>query len=264
MLVIQGPQGIGKTTLFRKLAVRSDWLAEGVTLDMKNKDYIIQAVGVWIAELGELESTLKKEQASLKAFITQKMDRIRAPYAREATDRPRRTSFGATVNQEAFLRDETGARRFWVVPVEDMDTDELNRLPPEWFVQLWAEVYLWWWESPQGFRLSRTEREHLNQLNQQYQEALPGEEEIRQALDFDLPVEAWKEFSAAQFIRRCGRCLCRLLQYWHSFPQHYRQCAGVVFRPAVHRFDGGGGYLRRPQQAALCGVRLFRHQRPGG
>lgn len=201
VLVIQGPQGIGKTTLFRKLAVRSDWLAEGVTLDMKNKDYIIQAVGVWIAELGELESTLKKEQASLKAFITQKMDRIRAPYAREATDRPRRTSFGATVNQEAFLRDETGARRFWVVPVEDMDTDELNRLPPEWFVQLWAEVYLWWWESPQGFRLSRTEREHLNQLNQQYQEALPGEEEIRQALDFDLPVEAWKEFSAAQFTK---------------------------------------------------------------
>ena len=99
------------------------------------------------------------------------------------------------------MRDETGARRFWVVPVEDMDTDELNRLPPEWFVQLWAEVYLWWWESPQGFRLSRTEREHLNQLNQRYQEALPGEEEIRQALDFDLPLEAWKEFSAAQFTK---------------------------------------------------------------
>lgn len=201
VLVIQGPQGIGKTTLFRKLAVRSDWLAEGVTLDMKNKDSIIQAVGVWIAELGELESTLKKEQTSLKAFITQKVDRIRAPYAREATDKPRRTSFGATVNQEAFLRDETGARRFWVVPVEDIDTDGLNRLPLEWFIQLWAEVYLWWWESPQGFRLSRTEREHLNQLNQQYQEALPGEEEIRQALDFDLPLETWKEFSATQFTK---------------------------------------------------------------
>ena len=221
VLVIQGPQGIGKTTLFRKLAVRSDWLAEGVTLDMKNKDYIIQAVGVWIAELGELESTLKKEQASLKAFITQKVDRIRAPYAREATDKPRRTSFGATVNQEAFLRDETGARRFWVVPVEDMDTDEINRFPPEWFVQLWAEVYLWWWENPQGFRLSRTEREHLNQLNQQYQEALPGEEEVRQMLDFDLPTEAWKEFSASQFVklflygegittRQAGRVLAKL------------------------------------------------------
>lgn len=198
VLVIQGPQGIGKTTLFRKLAVRSDWLAEGVTLDMKNKDYIIQAVGVWIAELGELESTLKKEQASLKAFITQKVDRIRAPYAREATDKPRRTSFGATVNQSAFLKDDTGARRFWVVPVEDMDTDELNRLPPEWFIQLWAEVYLWWWESPQGFRLSRTEREHLNQLNQQYQEAQPAEEEIRLAMDWELPMEQWGRFSPSE------------------------------------------------------------------
>lgn len=254
VLVIQGPQGIGKTTLFRKLAVRSDWLAEGVTLDMKNKDYIIQAVGVWIAELGELESTLKKEQASLKAFITQKMDRIRAPYAREATDRPRRTSFGATVNQEAFLRDETGARRFWVVPVEDMDTDELNRLPPEWFVQLWAEVYLWWRESPQGFRLSRTEREHLNQLNQQYQEALPGEEEIRQALDFDLPVEAWKEFSATQFTklflygenitsRQTGRVLAGLAREDNRITKRIVRGCAVYLVPAkiIGPNNAGGG-----------------------
>lgn len=198
VLTIQGDQGIGKTMLFRKLAVKPEWFAEGVTLDMKNKDSIIQATGVWIAELGELESTLKKEQTSLKSFITQKVDSIRAPYAAEKVDRPRHTSFGATVNPERFLKDDTGDRRFWVVPVHRIDLDKLLELPPDWFAQLWEEVYIWWMRDPQGFRLSCMEREHLNELNQQFREMLPGEEEVRLALDWDLPREQWRTLTASQ------------------------------------------------------------------
>lgn len=204
VLTLQGDQGIGKTMLFRKLAVKPEWFAEGVTLDMKSKDSILQATGVWVAELGELESTLKKEQTSLKSFITQKVDSIRAPYAAEATDRPRHTSFGATVNPSNFLKDDTGDRRFWVVPVKDVDLDSLLELEPEWFAQLWAEVYIWWMRDPQGFRLSRMEREHLNELNQQYREMLPGEEEIRLALDWDLPPEQWRELTPTQIRQEVG------------------------------------------------------------
>lgn len=202
VLVIQGPQGIGKTTLFRRLALKSEWLAEGVTLDMKNKDTIIRATSVWITELGELESTLKKDQSSLKSFITQKVDSIRAPYAAESEDRPRHTSFGATVNQAQFLKDETGDRRFFVVPLEGIDLDALLKLPDTWFIQLWAEVYLWWWESPNGFRLSCVEREHLNELNRQHREMLPGEEEIRLALNWDLPLEQWGKFTSTDIRRQ--------------------------------------------------------------
>lgn len=198
VLVLQGPQGIGKTTLFRRLAIKPEWLAEGVTLDMKNKDSIIRATGVWITELGELESTLKKEQSSLKSFITQTVDSIRAPYAAESEDRPRRTSFGATVNQARFLKDETGDRRFFVIPLESIDLDKLLKLPVDWFIQLWAEVE-WWWElDSQGFRLSPVEREHLNGLNQQHREMLPGEEEIRMALDWGLPREQWRALTSSQ------------------------------------------------------------------
>lgn len=202
VLTLQGDQGIGKTMLFRKLAVKPEWFAEGITLDMKNKDSIIQATGVWIAELGELESTLKKEQASLKSFITQKVDSIRAPYASEKVDRPRHTSFGATVNPIQFLKDDTGDRRFWVVPVESIDLDKLLKLEPEWFAQLWAEVYIWWMRNPQGFRLSYLEREHLNELNQQFREMLPGEMELREAFDYDLPLERWEFYTPTALMQQ--------------------------------------------------------------
>lgn len=202
VLVLQGEQGVGKTELFRRLAIKPDWFSEGVTLDIRNKDHVIRAISAWITELGELDSTLKKEQSGLKAFLTQKVDKIRAPYAAEPTEQPRRTSFGATVNPGRFLKDDTGDRRFFVIPVNGLDTNALYALSREWFIQLWAEVYIWWWESPNGFRLSRVEREHLNELNQQHREMLPGEEEIRLALDWDLPPEQWGRFTSTDIKRQ--------------------------------------------------------------
>lgn len=177
--------------------------------------------GVWIAELGELESTLKKEQTSLKSFITQKVDTIRAPYAAEKVDRPRHTSFGATVNPDRFLKDDTGDRRFWVVPVRRINLDKLLELPPDWVSQLWAEVYIWWMRDPQGFRLSCMELEHLNELNQQFREMLPGEEEIRLTLDWALPPEQWRDYTASDIklkvflgerttVQQIGRVLAKL------------------------------------------------------
>lgn len=205
VLTLQGAQGIGKTTLFRKLAVDQEWLAEGLSLDMRNKDDLLRATSVWIAELGELDSTLKREQTSLKAFITQKVDRIRAPYAREPTTTPRHTSFGATVNKSEFLKDETGDRRFWVVPVSDIDLDTLIGLDETWFRQLWAEVYLLWQATPQGFRLTPVERATLEGLNRAYWEPIKGEEEVRGLLDYDLPLEQWGQFTPWQ--------VCRLLRF---------------------------------------------------
>lgn len=202
VLTIQGAQGIGKTMLLRRLSIKPEWFSEGVTLDLKNKDDVIRAVGVWITELGELDSTLKKEQANLKAFITQKVDKIRAPYAAEAAEHPRRTSFSATVNPEQFLKDDTGDRRFWVIPIDHIDLDQLIDLPIEWFVQLWAEVYLWWQLAPQGFRLSHIERAHLEELNRGHREFLPGEEEILEAFNWDIPLDQWGEFTPATLRNR--------------------------------------------------------------
>lgn len=225
VLTLQGGQGIGKTLFFRRLSVNSEWFAEGVTLDLKNKDHVMTATGAWITELGELDSTLRRDQSSLKAFLTSTEDRIRAPYAREAAFTPRHASFCATVNPDTFLRDETGDRRFWVVPVDHIALHTLLALPTEWFIQLWAEVYGWWQESPQSYHLTPDERLTLDRSNSRYREALPGEEEIRQALNFDLPADQWGEFSSTQLrdtlyslrnngvsVRQVGRALSKLVR----------------------------------------------------
>jgi len=198
VLTLQGPQGAGKTMFFRRLALKNDWFAEGVTLDLRNKDDLMKATGAWITELGELDETLRREQTSLKAFITSPVDRIRVPYARESTITPRRASFCASVNPREFLKDTTGDRRFWVVPVKLVPIQELLALGDEWFIQLWAEVYTLWKANPQGYRLTVEERQKLEQSNRQFREALRGEEEIRQAFNFNLPPGQWAEYSASQ------------------------------------------------------------------
>lgn len=68
ILTLQGKQGIGKTRILSLLALNPEWFADGVVLDMNNKDSIIKATGHWICELGEIEDTLKKEQSSLKGL----------------------------------------------------------------------------------------------------------------------------------------------------------------------------------------------------
>ena len=196
VLVVQSDQGFGKTQLFRRLAIKHEWFSEGVTLDLRNKDSVIRAVSAWITELGELDETLKYGQSGLKAFLTQKVDKIRVPYARESSDMPRRASFCASVNPGVFLKDETGDRRMWVIPVTDINDKLLLALPDEWFMQLWAEAYIWWQQDPQGFRLSRSERQHLNELNRSHREALALEDDIRQALDWDLPHDQWGRFTS--------------------------------------------------------------------
>ena len=130
------------------------------------------------------------------------MDRIRAPYAAEAAEQVRRTSFAATVNPAEFLRDPTGDRRFWVVALEEIDLDSLLALDENWFVQLWAEVYTWWQQDPKAFHLTPTERAHLDELNQEFRESLPGEEELREAFDFDLPRCQWGSISATELKSR--------------------------------------------------------------
>lgn len=197
VLVLQDEQGAGKTLFCSTIAMKADWFAEGVTIDLDKKDTIIQSTGCWIAELGELDSTLKREQSALKAFLTAARDTYRQPYAREATRKPRRTSFCATVNPEEFLNDETGSRRFWVVQTNGIDCERLKSLSAEWTAQLWAQVYEQLYKTdPQGFRLTPEEREQLQRDNEKFSKPLPGEIELRDRLAWGAGVDKWQWCSA--------------------------------------------------------------------
>lgn len=201
-LVLQGPQGCGKTLFFRKMASGGrDWFVEGVSLDFANKDTIIKGTSAWIAELGELDSTLKREQSALKAFITAESDDIRAPYARASVCRLRRTSFCGTVNPEDFLRDETGSRRFWVVPVEKVDVEKLLHLNAETIHQIWLQAYVEWAQAPEGYRISAEERRQLEHDNIRFAAAVQWQGELEDMMDWSLTLDERTKVTAA-FIAR--------------------------------------------------------------
>lgn len=121
VLTIQGPQSIGKTAWVASLipdpALRQRLIKLGHHLDASNKDTLLTAVSHWIVEIGELDSSFKKDIARLKGFITDSSDKIRRPYARGDSEYPRRTVFCASVNDANFLVDHTGNSRWWTIPV---------------------------------------------------------------------------------------------------------------------------------------------------
>jgi len=137
VLVLQGKQGVGKSRWLESLVPDSEWISTGRQLDPGNRDSVQQATGVWICELGELDSTFRKADiAALKAFVTNNKDTYRTAYERREEVHPRRTVYAATINRADFLMDETGNRRYWIVPCQALAPDHGIDLE-----QLWLQVF---------------------------------------------------------------------------------------------------------------------------
>lgn len=190
VLVFQGAQGIGKTSLCNKLGVQGDLVKTGLYVDSNDKDTIIRATSCWIGELGELETTLRSDMARLKGFITADIDRYRAPYGRATLSYPRHTAFIATCNSEEFLADETGSRRFWVIPCkEKFDLQALSAFNAR---QLWKQIECELHQSPYStvyhspfqrtFRLSDDERRELEERNASFNRKVKAQNEIEDIL----------------------------------------------------------------------------------
>ena len=186
ILVFKGKQGIGKTRFFEHLAMLSQYFGEGVCIDPRNKDSIIQATSNWICELGEIGSTLKKDIDSVKAMLTKANDEYRLPYGRTTLKFPRMTSFVGTVNDDKFLIDQTGNRRFATVPIsDDVHIDYNKQIKTFNSLQLWAQVYrIIQEEIAKGatmascFRLDPEMKEELDNRNQEYTKPMKAEDEV--------------------------------------------------------------------------------------
>jgi predicted P-loop ATPase len=134
VLVLEGRQGIGKSTVVRILAgdeFYSDQLGE-----MGSKDASMQLRGIWIMELAELGQLLRAEPAQAKAFFSRQTERFRLPYGRRLAIMPRQCVFIGTINNDTWLGDETGNRRYWPVACNKIKLDDLRRDRD----QLWAEA----------------------------------------------------------------------------------------------------------------------------
>jgi len=203
VLVLVGDQGTGKTKGLRKLLPRPlrKYYKEGQVLNLHDKDSVKRVVSCWICELGELEATFRKNDiATKKAFLSQEIDEIRAPYAPKSSRLDRRTSFVGTVNDESFLADETGNRRF--VPVR-LGKLTIN-LDDEAIDQHWAEA---WHRYVKGEQWWPTEEEQglLDANAEKFRVRSDIEEAIERDYQWGKPPESFeKRLTASQILKGLG------------------------------------------------------------
>lgn len=140
MLVLNGEQGIGKSTFIANLGM--EWYSDSLNLsDMNDKTAAEKLQGYWILEIGELAGMRKADLDKVKAFISRQDDKYRASFGRRVTPHPRQcVFFGTTNSQHGYLRDITGNRRYWNVKVSGEGKYKPWELTPEIVQQVWAET----------------------------------------------------------------------------------------------------------------------------
>lgn len=140
VLILNGPQGIGKSTLFAKLA--GAWFSDSLTLtDMRDKSGPEKLQGYWILELGELAGMKKTDVETVKSFLSRVDDKYRASYGLNVESHPRQCVIvGSTNTESGFLRDITGNRRFWPVRVNGQSVKKPWQITANDVTQVWAEA----------------------------------------------------------------------------------------------------------------------------
>ena len=140
MVVINGPQGIGKSTLISKLG--GEWYTDSLNVsDMNDKTAAEKLQGIWIMEIGEMQGTRKADVDAIKGFISRQVDEYRAAYGRYVGKYPRTSIMCGTTNSTTgFLRDTTGNRRFWPVLVSGQGRLSVWDMTEETRAQIWAEA----------------------------------------------------------------------------------------------------------------------------
>lgn len=150
MPIIEGPQGLKKSTALKAL-FGAEFFSDELS-DIGSKDAKMEMQGVWAIEIAEMHRLNLSATNAVKKFLSQATDRFRPPYGRTVIEAPRRLVLAGTINPDGnpYLKDSTGARRFWPLTATRIDIDAIHRDRD----QIWAEaVALFgarepWWVQP--------------------------------------------------------------------------------------------------------------------
>lgn len=186
-LILTGPEGAGKSTLLGKMGGK--WFNDSITTT-EGKEGMEQLRRAWIIEMGELAGIKRSEVETVKAYLSKRVDIYRAAYGRRTTEHPRQCVFCGTTNETAFLKGDTGNRRFWVmevIPTLRKHTDWLRALDRD-RDQLWAEAHHYY-KRGERLYLSQELEAQAKQRQQEYNDNNddPLEAMLHKFLDTKLP-----------------------------------------------------------------------------
>jgi predicted P-loop ATPase len=147
--IFEGAQGTFKSSAMR--ALFEPWFSDDLSV-IGSKDSQMQLAGVWCLEISELDAMSRGRTEEVKAFLSRQMDRFRPSYGRSVIEQGRQVVFAGTSNGEHYLRDDSGARRFWPVPSGKIRLGALkrdrNQLMAE-AVSLYRASATWWMDTPE-------------------------------------------------------------------------------------------------------------------
>lgn len=228
MLVLVGPQGQNKSRALRVLGGK--WFTDQ-QIDVESKDAGETIHRHWLIEVGELSALRGKDLEKVKAYLSKSDDFFRAPYARAGVMRKRMCVFIGTTNQDDFLVDDTGNRRFWPVVVDDLiDVEWLSMNRGQIFAQALYEIMdtkekkVWW--------LSREEQKQHEDLAKTHLQIDPW-------LD---PTKDWLESHKKEGLDGCqltvvlDGAIGKKVEHWHSGDT--RRIACVMSQLGARRVRG--------------------------
>lgn len=220
-LILAGPQGVGKSTLISIMG--GDYYKDGLT-SMEGKEGREQIRGNHLIEIGELDGMKRSELSAVKQFLTATDDEYRPAYGSRNIKLPRQCVFFGTTNEQYFLKDDTGNRRFPIIPI----IPELRKHGAYWFDslraerdQIWAEAVAQW-KKGQKLYLPMELEDEIRRRQEEYSDNQddPLEEMVAEFIDMKLPID-WAEYNLQR--RR----------YWIKNPDDETAAKGVKVRDRV-------------------------------
>ena len=186
MIILQGGQGIGKSTTLQRLSL-------GYYTDITEKlgdEVTFKVMRTWLVELSELSTMMKTDSDSFKAWLSATKDTVRKKYGGDPDDYPRTFTVLGTTNNKEILKDRTGNRRYWLMYCDkDKIKNTIWNIDNNYILQLWSEVYQWYLNK-ENLLISDETKLHMEKLSSGALEYNPLEERINSILEMQVP-NAW-------------------------------------------------------------------------
>ena len=188
MIILQGGQGIGKSTTLQRLSL-------GYYTDITEKlddETTFKVMRTWLVELSELSAMKKTDSDTFKAWLSATKDTVRKKYGGNPDDYPRTFTVLGTTNNKEILKDRTGNRRYWLMYCDkDKIKNTIWSLDNNYILQLWSEVYQWY-DNGENLLISEETALHMAKISTGALEYNPLEERINSILEMHVP-NNWKD-----------------------------------------------------------------------